>query len=177
MEYLFKNSVSHKPITLVLYEFDMNVQSMTEERSISYASIVSLRLSKSNSFYKTIITADGEKPIQITNRFYRSDGSFEDRSRQYETFIRVLHFHLKEKSDANFCTGCSWGKIIFAGISTLFASLALSFALYLLNINFIDVVTQSFLLATLFIGFLLAAFWPNFPKAYRPERIPSQFLP
>jgi hypothetical protein len=177
VEYLFKNSVSHKPSTLVLSEFNMSVQSMAEERSISYASIVSLRLSKSNSFYKAIITADGETPIQITNRFYRSDGSFEDRSRQYETFIRVLHFHLKEKSGADFCTGCSWGKMILAGISTIFGALVLSLGLYFLKINFIDVVTQSFLLATLFIGFLLAAFWPHFPKAYQPEHIPSQFLP
>jgi hypothetical protein len=161
----------------VLSEFNMSVQSMAEERSISYASIVSLRLSKSNSFYKAIITADGETPIQITNRFYRSDGSFEDRSRQYETFIRVLHFHLKEKSGADFCTGCSWGKMILVAISTIFGALVLSLGLYFLKINFIDVVTQSFLLATLFIGFLLAAFWPHFPKAYQPEHIPSQFLP
>jgi hypothetical protein len=161
----------------VLSEFNMSVQSMAEERSIAYASIVSLRLSKSNSFYKAIITADGENPIEVTNRFYRTDGSFEDRSRHYETFIRVLHFHLKEKSGAHFCTGCSWGKIILAAISALVAALAFSAGLYLLKINFIDVVTQFFLLAALFIGFLMAAFWPNFPKAYQPEHIPSQFLP
>lgn len=161
----------------MLAEFGMSVKSMAEERSISYASIVSLRLSKSNSLYKSIIIADGKKPIEITSRFYHSDGSFEDRSRQYETFIRVLHFHLKEKSGADFCTGCSWDKMILTGISTIFGSLVLSLGLYFLKINFIDFVTQSFLLATLFTGLLLAAFLPNFPKAYQPEHIPSQFLP
>jgi hypothetical protein len=155
----------------------MNVQSMANEKLISYASIVSVRLFKSNTHYKAMVMADGEKPIEITNRFYRPDGSFEDRSRQYETFIRVLHFHLKEKSSAHFCTGCSWGKMILAGVITILGAVALSMVLYFLKINFIDVVTQSFLIATLFIGFLLAAFWPNFPKVYQPTHIPSQFLP
>lgn len=124
-----------------------------------------------------MVMADGEQPIEITNRFYRPDGSFEDRSRQYETFIRVLHFHLKEKSSAQFCTGCSWSKLILVGVGTVAVSFLLSLALYFLGINFIDVITQSFLIATLFMGFLLAAFWPNLPKGYQPEHIPFQFLP
>ncbi len=177
MEYVFKNSISQKPSTILLSEFSMSVQSGTEEKSISYASIFSVRLSKSKVFFKTIITVDGEKPIEITNRFYRADGSFEDRSRQYETFVRVLHFHLKEKSGAHFCTGCSWGKIFLGASGTVLAAFALSLALHFLHINFIDLVTQFFLLATLFLGFLFAVMWPNFPKAYQPAHIPSHFLP
>ena len=155
----------------------MNVQSVAGEETIAYASVLSVRLFKSNSSFKTIVTLDGDKPIEITNRFYRPDGSFEDRSRQYETFVRVLHFHLKEKSSAQFCTGCSWVKLILVGTGTMAMAFLLSFALYFLKINFIDLVTQSFLLAALFIGFLLAAFWHNFPTSYQPEHIPFQFLP
>jgi hypothetical protein len=155
----------------------MNVQSAASEKTVSYASILSIRLTKSNGFFKTIVAIDGERPIEITNRFYRPDGSFEDRSHQYETFIRVLHFHLKEKSSAQFCTGCSWGKLILVGVGSIAMAVLLSIALYLFKINFIDLVTQSFLLATLFMSFLIAAFWPNFPKSYQPTNIPSQFLP
>ncbi|MFM9840841.1 MAG: hypothetical protein ACKVOQ_21415 [Cyclobacteriaceae bacterium] len=100
MEYIFKNTVSQKPQTIILSGFSMNVQSAASEKTVSYASILSVRLTKSNGFFKTIVAIDGERPIEITNRFYRPDGSFEDRSHQYETFIRVLHFHLKEKSSA-----------------------------------------------------------------------------
>ncbi len=177
MEYVFKNSVSHKPCTISLSEFSMKVQSATEEKNISYASFLSIRLSKSNGIFKTMIKIDGDKHIEITNRFYRLDGSFEDRTRQYEIFIRVIHFHLKEKSDAQFCTGCSWRKVFLSTTSSILAALSLSLLLHLLNINFIDLATQSFLFITLFLGFLFAALWPNLPKTYLPTHIPSQFLP
>ncbi len=177
MEYVFKNSVSQKPSTILLSEFSMNLQSAIEEKSISYASILSVRLSKSNGFFKMIISLDGEKTIEITNRFYRADGSFEDRSRQYETFVRVLHFHLKEKSVAHFCTGCSWGKVFMGIVGSVLAAFAISLTLYFLHISFIDLITQFFLLATLFLGFLFAAMWPNRPQTYQPAHIPSQFLP
>jgi hypothetical protein len=172
VEYIFKNTASQKPQTILLSELTMHVQSALREKTISYTSVLSVRLTKSNDFYKTTIALDNDRPIEITNRFYHPDGSFEDRSRQYETFIRVLHFHLQEKSSAQFCTGCSWGKLILAGIATMAISFVLSLALYFLKINFIDLVAQSFLIAALFMGFLLAAFWPLFPTY-----IPSQFLP
>jgi hypothetical protein len=177
VEYLFKNTVSQKPCTIILSEFSLSVQCATEERIISYASILSVRLSKSKVIFKTIIAIDGERPIEITNRFYRADGSFEDRSRQYETFIRVLHFHLKEKSAAQFCTGCSWGNVFVGASGTIIAAFTLSFVLYFLHINFIDLITQSFLLATLFLGFLFTSAWPHLPKKYQPAHIPFQFLP
>jgi hypothetical protein len=155
----------------------MNVNSAIGAKSIFYASIHSVRLDKGKWLFKTIITIEGEKSIEVTNRFYLADGSYEDRSPQYETFLRVLHFHLKEKSLAEFHTGHSWGQLLFTVSTCILLAVSISSILCFFKINFVDLITQSFLLATLFLGFIFAAGWPNLPKVYHPNQIPRHFLP
>jgi len=155
----------------------MSVQYKGDEQLVAYASITELRLTKSNSTYRAIISVDGSKGIEVSNRLYHPDGNVEDRSRQYETFIRVLHFHLKEKSFTHFVAGCSWVRAIGVVIGSLILSVAISFALDWINLSFVDPFTMSLLFSTLSLGFLVATFWPSLPKRYSPTEIPTQFLP
>jgi hypothetical protein len=162
---------------ILLSEFNMSVQSDLDEKLVAYASITELRLTKTNSAYQAIISIDGSKQIAISNRLYHADGKTEDRSRQYETFIRVLHFHLKEKSTSRFVAGCSWAKAVGAVVCTLLFSVAISYGLDGLNLSFVDPFTMSLLFSTLTLGFLAATFWPSLPKRYKPTEIPTPFLP
>ena len=120
---------------------------------------------------------DAGKSIVVTNQLYRSDGRMEDRSRQYETFIRVLHFHLKDKSASRYVAGCSWEKAVGVVVCSLLLSIAISYGLDGLNLSFVDPFTMSLLLSTLTLGFLAATFWPSLPKRYKPTEIPPPFLP
>lgn len=178
MEYTFKNSVAHSPCTILLSEYEMSVQSAKQERTISYASVTSIQLSKSKGkFFKTIIKVDNEESVEIANCFCLKDGTKEDRSRQYETFIRVLHFHLKQKSSATYFSGNSWNKILLVSAGCLLTSLLISVALDFLQVSFLDMSTQALLIATLLAGFLISASWPFWPHRYIPDQIPTQFLP
>ena len=70
---------------------------------IPYAVINEVVLNRNPSKqFRTRLLPDGGKPIVITNTYHTSSKDVEDRSRAYATFVRVLHFHLKDKSKAKF---------------------------------------------------------------------------
>ena len=72
---------------------------------IPYAVINEVVLNKSNGKqFRAKLLPDGGKPIVITNTYRTTSKDVEDRSRAYATFVRVLHFHLKDKSKAKFST-------------------------------------------------------------------------
>ncbi|MBI3218814.1 MAG: hypothetical protein HYZ44_04825 [Bacteroidetes bacterium] len=177
MEHVFNNRPSQSPSIILLSEFNMSVQHKGDEQLVAYASVTQVRLTKSNSTFKAIISIDGSDEIEVSNRLYHADGNVEDRSRQYETFIRVLHFHLKEKSVTQFVAGCSWLRAMAVVFGSLVLSVAISYALDWLNLSFVDPFTMSLLFSALTIGFLVATFWPSLPKRYSPTEIPTQFLP
>lgn len=155
----------------------MSVQHKGDEQLFAYASITELRLTKSNSTFKAIISIDGCSGIEVSNLLYHTDGKIEDRSRQYETFIRVLHFHLKDKSTTRFVAGCSWLRVIGATLAAILFSISISYGLDWIRLSFVDPFTMSLLFSALTLGFLIATFWPSLPKRYNPTEIPSQFLP
>src|SRR5262245_48040771 len=95
------------PTTIYLSEYNLTIKQDKQETVIPYAGINEVVLNKSNSkLFKTFLHPEGGgKPVVITNRYYTSENTVEDRSRAYGTFIRVLHFHLKDKSRANFVSG------------------------------------------------------------------------
>jgi hypothetical protein len=177
LEYVFNNHPSQSPSTILLSEFNMSVQHKGDEKLIAYPSVTQVRLTKSKSVYRAIISIDESKPIVVTNQLYHSDRRIEDRSRQYETFIRVLHFHLKEKSATRFVAGCSWVEAVGVVVCSLLLSVVISYGLDSLNLSFVDPFAMSLLFSTLTLGFLAATFWPSLPKRYKPTEIPSPFLP
>src|SRR5687768_6014542 len=101
VEYTFKNSLSEKAYTIILNQHDLTVQSRGKEETIPYDSITAVKLSKnSGSGFKIRIFSDVHRPISVTNKYYLPSGEFEDRSRQYTAFVRVLHFHLKGRTSS-----------------------------------------------------------------------------
>ncbi|HZY82594.1 MAG TPA: hypothetical protein VFE50_23870 [Cyclobacteriaceae bacterium] len=106
MEYTFRSSSAEMPTTIYLSEYNLTIKQGKQETIIPYAGINEVVLSKSHAkLFKTFLHPEGGKPVVITNRYYTSEKTVEDRSRAYGTFIRVLHFHLKDKSRANFVSG------------------------------------------------------------------------
>lgn len=91
------------PTTILLAEYNLTVKKGKEETVIPYAMINEVVLNKRNSKqYRTRLVPDTGKSILITNTYQTSSKETEDRSRAYATFVRVLHFHLKDKSKAKF---------------------------------------------------------------------------
>jgi hypothetical protein len=103
MEYTFRPSLNEMPTTICLAEYNLTVKKGKQETVIPYAVITDVVLKKnSGKQFRTRLLPDGGKPIVITNTYHTSAKDVEDRSRAYSTFVRVLHFHLKDKSKARF---------------------------------------------------------------------------
>jgi hypothetical protein len=102
VEYTFRASGKEMPTTICLAEYDLTVKRGKQESVIPYAMIRGIVLNRGKKTFKTQLHIENHRPIVITNTYYSSAKDIEDRSRAYSTFVRVLHFHLKDKSDADF---------------------------------------------------------------------------
>jgi hypothetical protein len=111
MEYTYRPSLDDMPTTICLTEYSLTVKQGKKEVTIPYAGIDEVVLKTSGKLFTTKLMPEGGKPIVITNTYYKSPKEVEDRSRAYSTFVRVLHFHLKDKSRANFAVMSSVLKV------------------------------------------------------------------
>lgn len=103
VEYTFRPSLNDMPTTICLAEYNLTVKQGKQETVIPYAVINEVVLNKnSGKLFRARLLPDGGKPIVITNTYQTSAREVEDRSRAYATFVRVLHFHLKDKSKAKY---------------------------------------------------------------------------
>ena len=176
-EYTYKNSLSEKPCTAILTEYNLTLQSEGQERVIPYANILTVRLCKSKSRFKAVIQPDGQQPIIITNQFYLSSREREDRSRQYSTFIRILHFHMKDKSTAEYTCGKNLKNLLIWACSAVLVAFIFSFVLEFLQMNPVNSNMLAVGLSILSIVLIIFLNWGRLPNVYRPEDIPLQFLP
>ncbi|MBN8652828.1 MAG: hypothetical protein J0L67_15450 [Cytophagales bacterium] len=176
-EYTFKNSISDKPCTVILTDYNLIVQKGGDERSIPYANIASVRLCRSRKRFTAVIQPDGQVPITISNQFYLSGREREDRSRQYATFVRILHFHLKDKSAPEYVCGKHLHSLIIWACILVVLSFALAFVLEYLNLNPISTWGLALLISGTMLMILTATSWGRFPNIYKPDQIPFQFLP
>lgn len=176
-EYTYKNSLAGKPCTAILTDYNLTIQSDGREQIIPYANILSVRLSKSKNKYRAYIHPDGGSPIIITNQFYLSSSEHEDRSPQYATFIRILHFHLKDKSTAEYACGKNLKNLLTWACGAVLVVFIVSFVLEFLQMNPVNSIVLALGLSFLVIAILVGLNWGRFPNIYRPENIPLQFLP
>jgi hypothetical protein len=103
MEYTYRPSLKEMPTTICLTEHNLTVKQGKQETVIPYAVINEVVLKRvSGRLFRTRLLPDAGKPIVITNTYHASSTNVEDRSRAYSTFVRVLHYHLKDKSKARF---------------------------------------------------------------------------
>lgn len=176
-EYTYKNSLSEKPCTAILTEYNLTIQSEGQERVIPYANILTVRLCKSKKRFNAVIQPDGQQPITITNQFYLSGREREDRSRQYTTFIRILHFHLKDKSTAEYTCGKNIKNLLTWACSAVVVAFIFSFVLEFLQMSPINSNMLAVGLSLFAVAFIVFINWGRLPNVYRPENIPLQFLP
>jgi hypothetical protein len=178
VEYTFKNSASEKVRTIILNQYNFIIQSQDNEERIPYVNVTSVKLSKtSGKIFKITISQDGRGPIVITNKYYLPDGAVEDRSRQYATFVRVLHYHLKEKSSPVYTTGFSVSLLMAWILISAFASFFISFISEYLGASLLNPFLQSLLLTMVIVMIVVALNRGRLPKTYSPGEIPLQLLP
>ncbi|MCW5912751.1 MAG: hypothetical protein KIT62_16900 [Cyclobacteriaceae bacterium] len=176
-EYTYKNSAGDKPCTVLLTDYNLVLQSDGRERSIPYANIASVRLCRSRNRFMTIIQPDGQPAITISNQYYLSAREREDRSRQYATFVRILHFHLKDKSAPEYVCGKHLHRLITGACVLVVLSFAAAFILQYYNLNPVSTWGMALLISGVALLTLIAANWGRFPNIYKPDQIPFQFLP
>jgi hypothetical protein len=178
VEYTFKNSLSEKAVTIILNPTEMILQSPEREETIGYEQVNSVKLSRlSDSSFRIRIGVDAHPPIVVTNRYFLPSGEFEDRSRQYGTFVRVLHFHLKSKSAPVYTSGKSFRLLLIWSLMSAFIAFFVSFISEYLGLSLIDPFIQAFILTAFIVAMIFLLNKGKLPKEYSPEDIPLQFLP
>src|SRR5690348_2369925 len=112
MEYTFRNSVAELPTTIQLSDQVVTIKQGQEEYSVPYIGVNQVNLDKVGpKVYQAVVHLEGHRPVVITNHYHAGQHTIEDRSRQYSTFIRVLHYHLKDKSRASYASGSDASRI------------------------------------------------------------------
>jgi Mn2+/Fe2+ NRAMP family transporter len=95
----------------------------------------------------------------------------------YSTFVRVLHYHLKDKSGAMYSSGCSKNVLWKWGIFSIIPAFIFSFTIDYLGYGLINpyLLTLSITgLSAVVIFFLQFGQWP---KEYNATDIPLNLLP
>jgi hypothetical protein len=178
MEYTFRNSFSEESCSVHLNDTNISYQSHGHELIIPYRNINEVHLLRlGDNAYKTVIHSHGNKEIIITNKFFTEEKVYEDRSRVYSTFIRVLHFHLKDKSTASFLTGRHFSNIWFWMACSVCVSFVISYIAHYLGLGLANPIVQGVVLAVLFGIFIVAMNMSNRARHYQPTDIPLEFLP
>lgn len=177
MEYTFKNDLSEKPITVVLGEYSLSLQMDGREMTIPYANILSIRLKRSGKRFVTVIKPADQPEVQISNQYVYSNNQYENRSAQYVTFVRVLHFHLKEKSMAYYVCGNSLQNILLASCASVIIAFGLSYAIDAIQLNPFNNNITALIFSLISMALIAIVNWGHFPNVYKPENIPLQFLP
>ena len=177
MEYTFKNTARDQAHTILLNDYNLTLRSGQVEAVVPYANITNVRLCKvSDDIFRMIISYDN-KTLLVTNQFVADSGGVSNQSRLYATFVRVLHFHLKDKSTAHYKTGCSREKLWRSAIAAAFASFILCFVSDFLGFSIINPYVDAFGLSAFFIGVLLLMQFGRLPKDYSATNIPFELLP
>jgi hypothetical protein len=178
MEYTFRNSFAEEPCSIHLNDTSISFQLDGKENLIPYNRILEVQLIRqSRNVYKTVIKAHDRPEIIITNKFYTQEKVYEDRSRVYSTFIRVLHFHLKDKSKANFFTGKHFSTIWFWMACSVCLSFVISYIAHYLGLGLANPIVQGVVLAVLIGIFIVAINVSHRARHYQPTDIPLEFLP
>ncbi len=177
LEYTFKNTSRDEAQTIVLNDYNLTVRSGSEETVLPYAHITSVRLCKVSQDIFRMIISFNDKTLIVTNQFVADNGGTENRSRLYATFVRVLHFHLKDKSKALYKSGCSREKLWRSSIAAATGSFVLCFVADFLGFSLINPYIDAAILSAMFISLLLFMQIGSLPKDYSATNIPLELLP
>ena len=177
MEYSFQNSAREKKSTVSLDEFDLMVESGAEWVKVAYSQITQVRLSRKGNFYSIHITSIDHEVIEISSGTFDNNGKWVDQSRPYQTFVRVLHMHLRNKCKASFYSGASpLLHSMYLGVAVITGLVA-----FVLE-EYFDVTPLSgvALSIVVFLGLAVVLILPKisqWQREYSPNEVPMKMLP
>lgn len=178
MEYTFKNTLREPACTFLLNDYNMAVKVSGTEAIVPYANIISVRLVKaSHRLFNMVITCSDNRQYLVSNLFVHDTGETEDRSRLYSTFVRVLHYHLKDKSRAICKSGSSRKKLTRLGIAMVTLSFVFCFVMDYFGLNFFNPYLEATVLSIVLISILGIVYSRQLPKDYAADDIPLRLLP
>jgi hypothetical protein len=132
---------------------------------------------ESDKKFKTILVLDNGHTYTIANYSFTPEKKIEDLSRAYTTFIRVLHFHLKDKSKTTFTSGNparkTWNRVTLSIIVSFFISFTAEF----FGVSLVHPLIQATVLIIMMGIVILALNMARWPRHYHPNDIPLDFLP
>jgi hypothetical protein len=178
VEYTYQKSASALRCTALLNEYTITFRTSKGENAIPYSMVVEVKLIReSNKKFITIIELDNSDTYTITNYSFSPEKKIEDHSRAYSTFIRVLHFHLKDKSKATFTSGSparkTWNRVTLSIIVSFFISFTAEF----FGVSLVNPFIQAAVLIVMIGIVILAVNMGRWPRHYHPNDIPMEFLP
>jgi len=166
------------PTTIYLNEYNLIMKQGKQETVIPYAGINQVVLNRSSAkLFRTRLHPEGGKPVVITNTYYTSEKTVEDRSRAYTTFVRVLHFHLKDKSKANFHSGNGTASLLIWLCLAMAIGFSAALTIGYLGFTLVTPAVDGTILATILAAIVVVTRLGRIPKAYAPNDIPLEFLP
>jgi hypothetical protein len=178
MEYSFRNSAGELPTTILLSDQFLTIKQGNDEFTVPYLGVIQVNLDKTGpKLYRAVLHLEGQRPIVITNKYHAGPLTVEDRSRAYSTFVRVLHYHLKDKSRASYASGSDASKLWTQVIVAAALAFILSFTGELLGFRFLNPFVQGAILSIVMGLVILAWRAGHWPKTYKPTEIPMRFLP
>lgn len=181
MEYYFKNSITDKPKKLVLTDSGINLYLDDACYQYDYRDIVGVWLNKpggifDQKFFSCTLNIADRKPLFISSLNFDQDDELINQDNHYNSFIRVMHLHLKEKSKAKYHLGVpplNYSLRIILAILVLAVCLA---AYFHVDLSTVALGAVGFLvLATGVAGLQFGI--SKFPKFYNPDNIPLELLP
>lgn len=155
----------------------LTIQSAGGEETLRYDQINGVRLYRKKDQSYFISIHSNKRVIRVGNRYYLSAQECEDRSRQYGTFVRILHHHLRSKGSPVYSSGKSLTLLLMWSLVAGFFSFLISFISEYFGISIINPFGQSLILTLSTVAILIAVNRGDFSRQYRPEQIPLQFLP
>jgi len=181
MEYSYKISDSGSERSIILKNEVIIYIANGAIYDIPYKRITSVWLNKPSGFlspnyFSCTLNIEDDKPIFISSKNWDDYNNEILQQNHYNSFVRVLHMHLKEKSKAKYGFGVK-PKNYFIKAAAILAVLAV--------VLFLSVSLQlnNFLLAfPILVGGSALAIGINFcvknyPHRYKPDHIPLQLLP
>ncbi|MDX1628555.1 MAG: hypothetical protein R3345_07635 [Fulvivirga sp.] len=181
MEYSFKTN--EKDQTRIIHlESDKLVYFMDDERQeVPYNQIHSVWLSKPGGVltpnsYSCTLNIKNAKPIYISSKNWDDEKKEILQQNHYNSFVRVLHLHLKEKSRAQYGFGLPPASYLSKlAILLLIVCSTIYWALS-------SQLSGTMLIGTIGLGVLIVIIGLNFslknyPSHYQPDQIPLNLLP
>lgn len=193
MEFIFRESIFTKSISIKIESDYLNISSDTFNYKIYFDNILSVRLKYNPSqvnpnMYECIIThhpikvsyenryIKTVKKLVIKNMSFIAMGDFSDLSSDYSDFVLKLHEKLTPYKNIKFYSGIS-KKLYYFYILMNISVLSLLFLL----IFSIGIPTQLIFVKLLLLAYLLYLGWKyykkNKPKLYKSDNIPLELIP